>query len=133
MVGKEFGKLMKQLRLRRGLSLRGYCREFGLDPAYVSRMERGLLPPPVDVTRVEELAASLGLPPDSQEWDEFVATAAVSAGRIPSGLLSEAELVKRLPVILCGLENGRLEGEKLEQFVAYVRGLESEQAAGAGE
>ena len=45
---QKLGKTLKELRLKRDLSLREICRKSGYDPSNWSKVERGLMPPPTD-------------------------------------------------------------------------------------
>ncbi|WP_373533417.1 helix-turn-helix domain-containing protein [Vampirovibrio sp.] len=56
---KTFGPYIRQVRLQRGNTLRGFARAVQLSPNFVSSMERGLVPPPSEPTiqRIAELLA----------------------------------------------------------------------------
>ena len=56
-----FGDSARKLRVERGETLRQFRAKAGLDPAYVSRVERGLLAPPQDQEKLEHYATALGL------------------------------------------------------------------------
>lgn len=95
----EFGSYFKALRVRLGVSLREFCLERKLDPGNVSRMERGLVPPPQGQEKLEELAEHLGLKKGVAERRQLFDLAAAENGRIPDDLLSDAELVAKLPLL----------------------------------
>ena len=63
----QFGQYFRQCREAQGLSLREFCRRNGFDPAKISKLERGLLPPPKTNARLEAYADALRFPPDSAE------------------------------------------------------------------
>jgi transcriptional regulator with XRE-family HTH domain len=46
-MNEEFGTLIRDARERAGISQRGLAIAIGVDPSYVSKIERGLLPPPI--------------------------------------------------------------------------------------
>ena len=71
----EFGALFREIREGLGLSLREFCRRTGFDPANVSRLERGLLPPPKSQKLLTSYARGLRLKPKSPEWDRFMTLA----------------------------------------------------------
>lgn len=56
----SFGKLIRDTRLKSGIGLNDMARRARISPAYLSRMERGLEPPPRDEV-LERFAAILGL------------------------------------------------------------------------
>jgi transcriptional regulator with XRE-family HTH domain len=121
-----FGEYFRELRLRRGLTLRAYCVESGEDPANISRIERGLKAPPKDEEVLLRMAESLGLQRGSEEWRYFHDLATVSAGRIPKTVMKDAELVKHLPLLFRTMSGAKFSDEKLDEFVEYVRELYTE-------
>ena len=58
--------LLRQARLARGLSLRAAARLLGVDPGYLSRLERGQRRPSIDVAHglIRLLDADMGLAGD---------------------------------------------------------------------
>jgi transcriptional regulator with XRE-family HTH domain len=74
-TNSEFGAFFREIREGLGLSLREFCRRTGFDQANVSRLERGLLPPPKSKKVLTAYAKGLRLKPKSQEWDRFMALA----------------------------------------------------------
>jgi len=45
-IDKRLSEELKRLRLRKGLSIRALADSVGIDPTYLSKLERGQLPPP---------------------------------------------------------------------------------------
>jgi len=116
-----FGQFFKEMRLRTGLSLRQFCLENGLDPGNISKMERGLSPPPQSKEKLEEYAKYLGIEKNSDDWYNFFDYAAASTGRIPPDVMSDEELVKKLPLIFRTLRGQKLSVEKLSDLVELIR------------
>jgi len=123
MMSKDstFGQFFKEMRLRTGLSLRQFCLENGLDPGNISKMERGLSPPPQSKEKLEEYAKYLGIEKNSDDWYNFFDYAAASTGRIPPDVMSDEELVKKLPLIFRTLRGQKLSVEKLSDLVELIR------------
>ncbi|MBN2290660.1 MAG: helix-turn-helix transcriptional regulator [Candidatus Glassbacteria bacterium] len=121
MAAKMFGELFKELRLKKGFTLREYCRESNLDPAYISRLERGKIPPPNNEKKLAEFALSLGLARESEEWRNFISVALVSAGRIPDDILSDEEVLKHVPVFLRTLKGEKLTEEQLDSLLEIIK------------
>jgi transcriptional regulator with XRE-family HTH domain len=71
----EFGAFFRDIREGLGLSLREFCRRTGFDQANVSRLERGLLPPPKSDRVLTAYAKGLKLKPNSPEWERFMTLA----------------------------------------------------------
>lgn len=120
-AGIVFGKLFKEMRLKTGLSLRQFCLDHGLDPGNISKMERGLASPPQSKEKLEEYAQYLGIVKDTDDWYNFFDYAAASTGRIPPDVMSDEELVKRLPVVFRTLRGQKLPIEKLGDLAELIR------------
>lgn len=116
-----FGQFFKEMRLRTGLSLRQFCLDHGLDPGNISKMERGLASPPQSKGKLEEYAKYLGIEKDSNDWYTFFDYASAATGRIPPDVMSDEELVKKLPVVFRTLRGRKLPVEKLKQLAELIR------------
>lgn len=116
-----FGTFIKEIRSRRRIGLREFCLNHGHDPSNWSKVERGVLPPPKDESLLTEWAGQLGLEPGSEDWFRFFDYAAVDAGRIPSYVLEDAELVGKLPVFFRTLSGQKPSKEDLETLLEIIR------------
>lgn len=116
-----FGELFKQLRQKKGYTLRSYCRTFIKDPGNISKMERGLLPPPTNNAELRSMALSLGLKESTEDWNNFFTVAAVSVGRIPNEILSDAEVLPHLPILLRTITGQKISEDKLKQLVEIIK------------
>jgi transcriptional regulator with XRE-family HTH domain len=105
-----------------GLTLREFCREHGLDPANMSRIERDLLPPPSDRSRLEQYAQFLGLDSKSDDWYAFFDLAAAARGRIPDYVMSDEDLVAKLPLVFRTMRERRLSKRQLEDLAKKIKG-----------
>jgi transcriptional regulator with XRE-family HTH domain len=76
----EFAQLLRQLRLRAGLSQNRLARQAAIDPAYVYRIEKGGCPPPSRQV-VLRLWAALAAAPDDRE------RLLVAAGYCPEAIM----------------------------------------------
>lgn len=121
MVKMKFGEFFRAMRAERGISLREFCLANGFDPGNISRLERGLLPPPESGGKLEAYARALRLKKGSDEWYTFFDLAAAERGRIPSDVLSDEELVSKLPVLFRTLRGQRVDDEALEDLVERIR------------
>lgn len=116
-----FGAFFKELRIRQRKTLRQFCLENGLDPGNTSKLERGRLSAPQSAEALERYAVALGLEPGSNDWFKFFDLAALSAGRIPEDLQSDAEIVKRLPLVFRTLRGQQPDGDKLDKLIELIR------------
>lgn len=116
----NFGRYFEQLRQAQGLTLRMFCKKALCDPANISRMERGLIPPPKGREILEKYAEALYLVEGSDEWYLFFDLAAADQGIVPGDIMADQELVKVLPVFfrtLRGQKPTKVEMEKLAEKI----------------
>jgi transcriptional regulator with XRE-family HTH domain len=102
----QFGPFFRTVRKALGLNLREFCRRNGFDPGNVSRLERGLTPPPKAQDGLEEYAKALKLKPKTERWNQFMELAAAETGRIPSAILEDQAMAANLPKVLRKLRHG---------------------------
>ena len=93
----RFGARVRRLREERDIGLRPFARMVGISATYLSKVERGELPPPAE-DRVKEIARLLG-----QDPDELLAL----AGRVASDL---GEIIRERP-------------REMASFLRTVRGM----------
>ena len=117
-----FGEFFKAKRIALGLTLREFCFKHTLDPGNMSRLERGLLPPPEDRNVLERYAKCLNLKVGSDDWYTFFDLAAAAKGRIPAELMEDKEIVAKLPVVFRALRGKRLTDQDLDELVKKVKG-----------
>lgn len=116
----RFGDLHKAHRRRLGVTLRQFSRESGMDAGYISRLERGVTPPPRDATR---LAADLSLVEGSRQWTEFIDAAAIDAGRLPPDLVEDEEVLDKMPLLFRTARGERLRDNDLKRLLEFVKGV----------
>ncbi len=121
MKGGAFGAYFKARRLALGKTLRAFCLEHGFDPGNTSRLERGRMAVPQSRKVLDRYARALKLKRGSQARQDFFDLASAEGGRIPPDLLSDAEVVKRLPVIFRGLRGRPIAEEELKALIDLVR------------
>ena len=117
----RFGEFLKELRMRGGLSLREFCLNSGLDPGNYSRVERGMFRPPQDRAIVEKYATALGIERGSDEWLQLFDLAAAERGQVPEDIMSDEELVNKLPVLFRTMRATQVSPEKLDEFIEKIR------------
>lgn len=117
-----FGEFFKAKRQALSLTLREFCLKHKFDPGNMSRMERGLLPPPQERQRLEEYAKYLELKSGGDDWYTFFDLAAAAKGRLPDELLEDKEVVAKLPLVFRTLRRKRLTEQQLSELVKTIRG-----------
>lgn len=91
-----FATFAQEKRRALGLSLRSFCQRKGYDPANISRIENGLLPPPQDREKLKAYAIALELEEGTEEWVTFFDLAASAVGKIPEDIIEDFPQVKSL-------------------------------------
>jgi len=117
----SFGDLVKDLRIKQEKTLRQFCLDHGHDPSNWSKIERGINPPPRDEKTLERWAKQLGLKDDSPEWHHFMDLADVARGEIPKHVLTDEELLTKLPVFFRSIRGAELTKEQLDDLIQKVR------------
>ncbi len=121
MARGSFGEYFKACRIKTGVTLRAFCEEHVLDPGNMSRLERGVQPPPQSEAKLAKHANALRLRCGSDEWYEFFDLAAAERGRIPKDVLSDKEVVDKLPVVFRTLRAKKVSRKHLDDLVKMIR------------
>jgi transcriptional regulator with XRE-family HTH domain len=116
-----FGEFFKRKRIKLRKTLRQFCLENAFDPGNLSKLERGLLPPPTSSDKIEQYAKALKIKKGSNEWYEFFDLARVSAGRIPKEIFSDKEVLSKLPIVFRTLKGQKLTKEQLTELVKELK------------
>jgi transcriptional regulator with XRE-family HTH domain len=117
----SFGELVKEFRIAQKKTLRQFCVEHAHDPSNWSKIERGINRPPYDDKTVERWARQLGLKAGTETWQDFMDQAAVARGQIPAAALSDAQLVKKLPVFFRTIRGAELGEKELEDLIRKIK------------
>jgi transcriptional regulator with XRE-family HTH domain len=123
MKGKKesFAGLFRAMRKERRITLRAFCEEAGADPANISRMERGAMPPPQDRDILTRYANALSIREGSDEWYLFFDLAAADRGIIPKDIMEDDVLVQQLPAFFRTLRGQKPTEEELRKVVEKIR------------
>ena len=117
----HFGVFFEELRQTSKLTLREFCKRAGCDPANISRMERGLIPPPKGREILERYAGILGLVEATDDWYQFFDLAAADQGIVPADIMEDPELVKALPVFFRTLRGQKPTTKELRRIAEKIR------------
>lgn len=94
-----FATFFKERRMKTGHTLREFCLRHSFDPGNLSRIERGLMPPPRARKKLEVYAGALKIPRASEDWGRFFDLASAAAGVIPEDIMSDETIVEQLPQV----------------------------------
>jgi transcriptional regulator with XRE-family HTH domain len=118
----RFGNFFKERRIALTKTLRRFCFESELDPGNISKLERGILPPPQSREKLEEYAKLLRIKKGSDEWYTFFDLAAAETGKIPDDLMSGKKIEDKLPILFRTLRGQKVPNDKLEELIKTLRG-----------
>jgi len=120
---KAFGEFFKKKRLELRLTLREFCKRNNFDPGNISKIERGLLPPPHSDEKRRQYAKALKIKEGTDDWLTFFDLAAVCSGSLPSDIAEDEEVIKALPLLFRSIrkKNDMEEDDDLRNFIQSVR------------
>jgi transcriptional regulator with XRE-family HTH domain len=121
MAKRTFGSYFKELRIARKLTLRQFCEAHGYDPGNISKLERGMLPPPESDAKLTEYAKALKIRRGSDAWYEFFDLARAARGKLPPEVLRKREVVARLPLLFRTLRGQKVSSQKLSELIEMIR------------
>ena len=116
----NFGQFLKELRQSMNLSLRGFCQTNSLDPGNISKLERGVMPPPHSKQKLAELADSYGLKKNTAEWDKLFDLAEKTRASGHFHRINDQSVLNRLPQFFRTIDNEKLTEEKLDQIIDFL-------------
>ena len=118
---KLFGEFFKARRIAIKKTLRQFCIENVLDPGNISKLERGLLPPPQSREKLEEYAGYLKIKKGLDDWYTFFDLAAAETGRIPEDIMTKGKIEDKLPILFRTLRGQKVSDENLEELIKMLR------------
>ncbi len=118
---KRFGKVLKDLRIKKGLTLREVCKLVDYDASNWSKIERGKISPPADEKTLRKWAKVLRVSGDKKGIQGFVDEAMVAQGIIPTDILSQKEIVEHLPAFFRTLRSRKPTKEEIDRLIEIIR------------
>lgn len=118
---QKFGKILKELRITRELSLREICKLANYDPSNWSKIERGVISPPAEEKMLLRWAHILGLGQKKKELREFIDEAQTAQGIIPKDIMTYQNAVKALPAFFRTLRNEKPTKEEIDNLIRLIK------------
>ncbi len=115
----DFGQQLSHHRKGAGLTLREFSKLIGYDSSNISKIERGVLPPPAAGIVLRKWAGALGLKSGSREFNNFVSSGL--ATRFKKQTKSDEELQALMPAFFRTVGNKRVDPETYEKLMAILR------------
>ncbi len=115
----DFGVYFRELRLNSGQTLRNFCKNHGCNPSNISKLERGVLPPPKSKEKLMKYAKALGINNRSQAYSRLCALSKPPFNS--ASIISEREFVQMLPMHLTCAGGERFPQEQLGKLIALIK------------
>lgn len=117
----SFGEFFKQKRLETGLTLRKFCEINEYDPGNISKIERGILPPPHAEDKLKQYATALHIKIGSNDWSALLDTAQATNKSFTVTQISDEAVLGKLPTFFRTLDNKDLTAEKLDKIIDLLK------------
>ncbi len=117
---EEFGIYLKSLRIDADMTLRSFAEASDYDVSNLSKIERGILPPPPGNLLLRKWANLLGLAADSTGYQLFMDLAAVTRSKTPDGV-SQKEAAQYLPAFYRTLRNKRKDQQSYNRLIELLK------------
>ena len=116
-----YGEFIKELRAKKEISLREFCKQVEMDASNWSKIERGVLAPPQDEEKLKKIARVLGIKIGSDAWKEMKDLANIDAGIIPEDIRSNEEVLKALPMFFRTIRSDKPTAEELDKLIDMIK------------
>ncbi|HOW26919.1 MAG TPA: hypothetical protein PK876_00245 [Elusimicrobiota bacterium] len=103
------------------MTLRGFCEKYGYDAGNISRLERGMSKPPQNQELLQEYARNLKIAQGGPDWQIFMDLACAQNGAFPPDIVSDKEVMQRMPVLFRTLRKSKLSRKDLELLMEKLR------------
>lgn len=122
-----FGKLLRDLRVKRGFGLRAFAKKVNMQPSNLSFIENGRVPPPQDESILFRMANLLDLKKGSPEWGQLFDLAVEGRkNRLPADIAADREMRDLLPVMLRTVANQKLKASDLKELIQQIKSYRPE-------
>jgi transcriptional regulator with XRE-family HTH domain len=115
----NYGERLRHIRAEKGITLRQLALESDIDVAYLSRVERGTIPPPQKEELLESICRALGLKP--KEARELKDLAATDNRRFPADIAQKTGGLVGIPMLLRTVSNKKLSPDQIREVAEYIR------------
>lgn len=117
----NFGDYVFQKRKDLGLTLREFCRKFGYQPSYISRLENSVLGAPNNKKKLSALALALKIEKDTEDWITFFSLAASSRVSIPKDIKEDFPNITRfLPAFFRTTRKNKVTKNDIETLIKLI-------------
>ncbi len=116
-----FGGMLRERRKELRLGLREFALRADVDAGNLSKIERGKLNPPQTREILDRICLALEYDTRSQEAVALRDQAAAENGRVPEEIVSDADVLSKMPVLLRTVHNKQLSPDQLDKLIEMIR------------
>ena len=120
-----FGEFFRKKRVGLGFTLRSFCERFNYDPGNISRLERNVISPSIDIQKLEGYALALKIQEDSEDWVTFFDLAHLAKGKVPEDLNKSSQIFSLLPAFYRTIRGNKLSRKKIEQLIKLLSDVDN--------
>lgn len=117
---QTFGEFFRQKRIALGFTLRSFCERYNYDPGNISRLERNILSPSIDIKKLEGYATALKIQRDSEDWTIFFDLAHTAKGKIPEDIMKDPKIISMLPAFYRTARGEKMDKKKISQLIKLL-------------
>ncbi len=114
----QFGKLLRKIRIDRGMLLKDMAAGLDVSSAYLSAIETGRKAVTDDV--VARVAEYLGYPTQSDEYQELYEAAQITKGEVSISTIGASPL-KQQAALAFARQFNELEGDDMEKILSLLK------------
>ncbi|KKR14719.1 MAG: Helix-turn-helix domain protein [Candidatus Falkowbacteria bacterium GW2011_GWA2_39_24] len=116
---KQFGEMMKALRINSQMGIREVCKLTGYDPSNWSKIERGLISPPADRKVLANWGKILKVKKD--DLNQFIDEAQIAQGIIPDDMIDKREMLELMPAFFRTVRNRKPSKEEIDRLIKLIK------------
>jgi len=114
---KAFNEIVKEWRIAKGLTLRTFCKQVGLDPSNWSKIERGIKEPPKSQEVLGTISETLELTKEQFETLKDLAL----IGTFPKDLKPDKQVLNMLPIFFRTVRGETPTEEELKKLTELLK------------
>lgn len=113
-----YGEMLRNIRLEREITLRELALKSDIDVGYLSRVERGTIPPPQKEELLDAINEALEL--RKEEARKLKDQAALDNKQFPKDVAQNLDKVVGIPMLLRTVANKKLSADEIKKVTEYI-------------
>lgn len=118
----NFGQTIEEIRKSSSITLKQLSRDIGFDPSYISRIERGKKKPSDKF--VDAFTSYFAIETGTETYKKIKDSASIARAEIPDYVMSEKDIVDRLPMLFRTITGSKIEEDALDDLINLLKSHE---------